>query len=112
MKMSEIQGQEEYIKTLKQIKEAEDQTQIEIDTLREKVENESKRLDQDLKNALMVANENGKKLVNESIEDARRTASIEADSIINEAKEKSKGFSFKSDPKMIKELIQILLSKL
>ena len=112
MKVSEIQGQEEYIKTLKQIKEAEDQTQVEIDTLREKVEEESTRLDQDLKNAILVANENGKKLVNDSVEDARRNASTEADSIINEAKEKSKGFSFKSDQKMIKELIQILLSKL
>ncbi len=110
--MSEVQGQDEYIKTLKQIKAVEDETQVEIDALREKVQKEIIKLDQELKNAITVANENGKKLVNDSIEDSRRKASLEADSIINEAREKSKSFSYKSDPKMIKELIQILLSKL
>jgi V/A-type H+/Na+-transporting ATPase subunit G/H len=110
--MSEIHGQDEYIKTLKQIKEVEDKAQKEIDDIRAMVEKEMTVLDKDLKNAIATSNENGKKLVQDSIDNARKQAEIEATSIVNEAKDKSKAYSFKSDQKVIKELIQILFSKI
>lgn len=110
--MSDAQGQEEYISSLKQIKEIEDKAHLEIESHRKISKEEKLKMEKDLKDSIYDATERGKKLVEESIEQARTTAMAEAEKIILDAEQKSKSISFSPDQKAIKEIIQILISGL
>jgi vacuolar-type H+-ATPase subunit H len=105
-------SQKKYIEHLKQIKEAEDKVQAEIETHRKLIEQEIHRLEQEFEDAIAVAKSKGKEMVEKSIEQAKHDATKEASNIIDEAETKSKTISFKSDQRIIKDIIEILLTDL
>ena len=108
--MSNIQDQEDYIGTLKQIKEVETRVQLELDNHKKMIDEKISDLESDYKNSVTAAIENGKKLVETSFSQAQETASKEAELIISEADLQSKKLSFKPGPDTMKDLIQVLFS--
>ena len=102
--------QEEYLHSLKRIKEVEDKVQLEIETHRKLIEEEINNLQKQLENAIAVSKLEGEKLVEKSIEQARLNATIEADKIMEDAKKKSQNISINLDQKTIKKIIEIFLS--
>lgn len=101
-------SQEEYIDSLRQIKETEEKVQAEIEAHRKQVEQEIKNLQDNLKNAIEIANQDGKKMVETSIDEARNKALKESDEIISDAKNKSKNISLQLDKQMNKEIMDII----
>ncbi len=104
--------QEEYLHSLKRIKEVEDKVQGEIETHRKLIEEEMNKLQKQLENAIAASKLEGEKLVEKSIEQARLNATIEADKIMEDAKKKSQTISINLDQKTIKKIIEIFLSRM
>lgn len=104
--------QEEYLHSLKRIKEVEDKVQVEIETHRKLIEEEMNKLQKQLENAIAASKREGEKLVEKSIEQARLNATIEADKIMEDAKKKSQTISINLDQKTIKKIIEIFLSRM
>ena len=102
--------QEEYLHSLKRIKEVEDKVQVEIETHRKLIEEEINSLQKKLENAIAAAKLEGEKLVEKSIEEARSKAIIEADRILEDAKQKSQTISIHIDQQTIKKINEILLT--
>jgi len=102
--------QEEYLYSLKRIKEVEDKVQGEIETHRKLIEEEMNKMQKQLENAIAASKLEGEKLVEKSIEQARLNATIEADKIMEDAKKKSQTISINLDQKTIKNIIEIFLS--
>jgi len=109
--VSSSKSQEEYIHSLRQIKETEEKAQDEIEHNRKHVEQEIKKLQDDLENAIELAKQDGKKLVEKSIEESRGKALAESDRIISDATNKSNSISFKPDKQTIREILDILFSE-
>jgi len=101
--------QEAYIQTLRQIKDAEDAAEKEIETRRRQVEDEIRELHLQFENLIEAAKNEGEKRVIKSIEEARKKAQAEADSLINEAQIKSKNISAHVDDNTARTIISILL---
>ncbi len=108
---SNSKSQEEYIHSLRQIKETEEKAQEEIENYRKQVEQEIKKLQDDLENVIELSKHDGEKMVEKSIEGARDTALAESDRIINDATNKSNSISFKPDKQVIREIMDILFSE-
>jgi vacuolar-type H+-ATPase subunit H len=104
--------QEEYLHSLKRIKEVEDKVQGEIETHRKLIEEEMNKLQKQLENAITASKVEGEKLVEKSIEQARLNATIEADKIMEDAKKKSQNISINLDQNTIKKIIEIFLSRM
>jgi vacuolar-type H+-ATPase subunit H len=104
--------QEEYLHSLKRIKEVEDKVQGEIETHRKLIEEEMNKLQKQLENAITASKREGEKLVEKSIEQARLNATIEADKIMEDAKKKSQNISINLDQNTIKKIIEIFLSRM
>ncbi len=102
-------NQEQYINSLKKIKEVEENVQKEIDNHRKEISEKISQLDPDLKNAIELANIEGEKLVESSIEQSRKKATAETEKIIEEAKTKTGNISSQIMPQNTKEIIDILL---
>ena len=105
-------SQKKYIEHLKLIKEAEDKVQTEIEAHRKLVEEEINRLQDEYERTIERSKLEGKKIIEKSIKQARADATMEANKIINDAETKSKTISFHSDPQLIKNIIEILLSEI
>ena len=105
-------SQKKYIEHLKLIKEAEDKVQTEIEAHRKLVEEEINRLQDEYERVIDRSKLEGKKMIEKSIEQARENATKEANKIIDDAQSKSKTISFHSDPQIIKNIIEILLSEI
>lgn len=101
--------QEAYIQTLRQIKDAENAAEKEIETRRREVEDEIKDLRLQFENIIEAAKNEGEQRVIKSIEEARKKAQAEADLIINEAEIKSKNISAHVDDNTARTIISILL---
>jgi vacuolar-type H+-ATPase subunit H len=101
--------QEAYIQTLRQIKDAENAAEKEIETRRRAVEDEIRELHLQFENLIEAAKNEGEKRVIKSIEEARKKAQAEADSLINEAQIKSKNISAHVDDNTARTIISILL---
>ena len=101
--------QEAYIQTLRQIKDAENAAEKEIETRRREVEDEIRELHLQFENLIEAAKNEGEKRVIKSIEEARKKAQVEADSLINEAQIKSKNISAHVDDNTARTIISILL---
>jgi len=102
--------QEEYLHSLKRIKEVEEKVQVEIETHRKLIQEEINNLQKQLENAIAASKLEGETLVEKSIEHARLNATIEADKIMEDAKKKSQTISINLDQKTIKKIIEIFLS--
>jgi len=70
-----LDNQEQYINSLKKIKEVEENVQKEIDNHRKEISEKISQLDPDLKNAIASAKTEGEKLVESSIEQSRKKRS-------------------------------------
>ena len=101
--------QEQYINSLKKIKEVEENTQKEIENHRKEISEKISQLDPDLKKAIALANTEGEKLVESNIDQSRKKAAAETEKIIEEAKIKAKNISSQIMPQNTKEVIDILL---
>ncbi len=104
-----MSAQEKYVHSLKQIKDAEEKTQIEIENQRKKIAEEIKSFETDADMAIESAKIEGKKLVETSIEQARKKAALEVDKILEDARIKAKTTSTKIDSQMIRGIMDILL---
>ena len=105
-------SQKKYIEHLKLIKEAEDKVQTEIEAHRKLVEEEINRLKVESERTIERSKLEGQKIIEKSIEQARENATKEANKIIDDAQSNSKTISFHSDPQIIKNIIEILLSEI
>jgi V/A-type H+-transporting ATPase subunit G/H len=103
-------SEKKYIEHLKLIKEAEDKVQTEIEAHRKLIEEEINHLQEEFESTVAASKVEGKKIIEKSIEQARENATKEANKIINDAETKSKTISFPSDPQIIKDIIEILIS--
>jgi vacuolar-type H+-ATPase subunit H len=101
--------QEQYINSLKKIKEVEENTQKEIENHRKEISEKISQLEPDLKNAIASANTEGEKLVESSIEQSRKTATAKTAKIIEETKTKAENISSQIMPQNTEEIIDILL---
>lgn len=108
--MSNTNTQEAYIYTLRRIKETEEKVQEEIEVYRNKVEQEIKNLQEDMKNTINLAKHEGEEMVEKSVEDARNDALVKSDKILSDAENKSKSISLQLDKKILKEITEILFS--
>ncbi len=102
---------EKYVHSLKQIKEAEDRSQKDIDEQKRKVTEELRNFEASVSKSVAIAKIDGEKLVESSIEQARNKANIETEKIVEEAKVKSKTISSRIDSQTVKEIIDILLKE-
>jgi vacuolar-type H+-ATPase subunit H len=109
---STTSSQEEYIESLKQIKETEQKTQAEIESFRKHTEHEMRNLEEDLRVSIDNAKQEGKRMVEKSIEDSKNKALSESNMIVADAKSKSKSISFNLDKPLIKEVMDIVFSDL
>lgn len=108
--MDQSSEQEQYIKSLVQIKEIEEKVQKELSERKLQVDAEIKLLEEGLANSIKNAENDGIQLVESSIQRAREKAELEAKEIIAEAETKSKNISFKFDPSMVKEIFGVIFS--
>jgi len=108
--VSDIQDQEQYIKSLEQIKQIEEAVQKEINERKEEVQNQIKAIEADLEDTIAKAENEGILLVESCIEKARMKANEEAQKTISEAETKAKNISFHYYQTMMKEIMEILLS--
>jgi V/A-type H+/Na+-transporting ATPase subunit G/H len=102
--------QEEYLHSLKRIKEVEDKVQVEIETHRKLIEEKINSLQKDLENAIAASKVQGETLVEKSIEEARINASKEADKIMEDSEKKSQTISIHIDQQTIKKIIDIFFA--
>ena len=102
--------QEEYLHSLKRIKEVEDKVQVEIETHRKLIEEEINSLQKKLENAIAASKLEGEKLVEKSIDEARSKATVQAERIMEDAKKKSQSISIHIDQQTIKKIKEIFLS--
>ncbi len=102
--------QEEYLHSLKRIKEVEDKVRVEIETHRKLIEERINSLQKDLENDIAASKVQGEILVEKSIEEARINASKEADKIMEDSEKKSQTISIHIDQQTIKKIIDIFLS--
>ena len=101
--------QEAYIQTLRQIKDAEDSAEKEIDARKSEVEEEIRNMQIQIEKLIEASKAEGENVVIKSIEESRRKALAEADSIIKEAQIRSKNISSQVNNQTIQRIIDILL---
>ena len=101
--------QEAYIQTLRQIKDAEDSAEKEIEARKGEVEEEIRNTQIQIEKLIEASKAEGENLVIKSIEESRRKALADADSIIKEAEIKSKNISGQVNNQTIQKIIDILL---
>jgi len=101
--------QEKYVHSLKQIKDAEEKTQTEIESYKKKVAEDIKSFQINADKAIESAKTQGEKSVETNIEQARKKAALEVEKIIEDGKTKSKTISTQMDAQTIRGIIDILL---
>ncbi len=102
---------EKYVHSLKQIKEAEDRTQEQIDGHKKKVTEDFRIFESQVSNTISSSKSDAEKMVESSVEQSRKKAESETASIISEATAKSKTISAKIDAQAVREIIDILLKE-
>lgn len=105
--------QDAYIQSLKQIKQLEEKAQAEIVEHRRRVEQEMKKLDDDLARSIEATKAEGERMLQDTLEKARKKAEEQAGEIIKDANNKAKSISSHLDTKSASgKIIEILLSGL
>ncbi len=102
---------EKYVHSLKQIKEAEEKIQTQIEEHKKKVSEEFGNFENEMSKAIATTKSGGEKLVESSIEQSRKRASVETEKIISEATSKSKTISARIDLQTVREIIDNLLKE-
>jgi len=106
-----MSASEKYVHSIKQIKEAEERTQKEIDEQKKKVVEELRNFEIHVTQSITTAKSDGEKLVESSIDQTRKKANAETEKIVEEAKNKAKTISSRIDSHTVKEIIDILLKE-
>lgn len=101
--------QEAYIQTLKQIKNAEDLAEKEINEYRLECERVKKDLQSRIEQEIQTANTQGENLVATSIEQARNKARNEAEIIIRDAENKAQLISKQPNTLSVNKVLGMLL---
>lgn len=101
--------QEAYIQTLKQIKNAEDLAEKEINEYRLECEKVKKDLQSRIEQEIQTANTQGENLVATSIEQARNKARNEVEIIIRDAENKAQLISKQSSTLSVNKVLGMLL---
>lgn len=109
-----MESQEEYVKSLKQIKEAEEKVQVEIDARRKAVQEELQNLQVTTDAAVKEAEKEGERMEEMETERARQRAQAEAQKILEDSKAKAATISAKRvDAKNLRIIIEeVLLDRL
>jgi len=109
-----MESQEEYVKSLKQIKEAEERVQVEIDARRKAVQEELQNLQVTTDTAVKEAEKEGERMEEMETERARQRAQAEAQKILEDSKAKAATISAKRvDAKNLRIIIEeVLLDRL
>jgi len=109
-----MEPQEEYVKSLKQIKEAEEKVQEEIDARRKVVQEELQNLQVTTDAAVKEAEKESERMVEMEVEQAKQRAQAEARKILDDAKAKAATISAKRiDAKTARTVIEeVLLNRL
>ncbi|MDE1866106.1 MAG: hypothetical protein KGI08_00145 [Thaumarchaeota archaeon] len=102
---------EKYVHSLKQIKEAEDITQAQIEEHKKKVSEEFRNFESQISRTITTAKVDGEKLVESNVEQSRKKSTAETEKIIDDATNKSKTISARIDAKTVQEIIDILLKE-
>jgi len=102
-------SQDQYISSLKKIKQVEEEAQNEIDSYKSKIEDQIIQLDSELEKAIAAAKAEGEKLVDSSVADATKKAIAETQKTIEEAKTKSKDVASQITAQYAQDIIYILL---
>ena len=102
-------SQDQYINSLKKIKQVEDDAQKEIDIYKSKIEDQIIQLDSELEKAIAAAKSEGEKLVDSNVEKATKKANAETQKTIEEAKTKSKDITSQITAQQAQDIINILL---
>ncbi|MFZ1077298.1 MAG: hypothetical protein WAN47_07715 [Nitrosotalea sp.] len=102
---------EKYVHSLKQIKEAEDRTQTQIDEHKKKVSEEFRNFESYVSQTITTVKIDGEKLVESNVEQSRKKATTETEKIIDDATNKSKTVSAKIDAQTVQEIINTLLKE-
>lgn len=101
---------EKYVHSLKQIKEAENNAQKEIDEQRKRVSEEFRNFESYVTKTVATARTDGEKLIESSVEQSWKKARAEAGKIV-EANTKSKTISARIDAQTVREIIDIMLKE-
>lgn len=105
-----MESQQEYVKSLKQIKEAEENARLEVEARRRAVKEELDKLEDSVESEVEKARKESERMVQMEVEEARHKANAEAQKILNDAEAKAANISTqrldeKSAPKIIEEVI-------
>jgi vacuolar-type H+-ATPase subunit H len=103
--------EEKYVHSIKQIKEAEERAQKEINEQQKKVIEDLRNFENHITASTITTKTDGEKLAESTIAQARKKANSEAEKIIEDAKEKSKTISSRIDTQTISEIINHILLK-
>ena len=102
-------SQDQYISSLKKIKQVEEDAQKEIDSYKSKIDDQIIQLDSELEKAIASAKTEGEKLVDSNVEKASKQANAETQKTIEEAKTKSKDITSHITAQNAQDIIKILL---
>ncbi len=102
---------EKYVHSLKQIKEAENKIQSQIEEHKKKVSEEFRNFENYVTKKIADAKLDGEKSVESNIEQSRKKASAETEKIISDATAKSKTVSARVDSQAVLEIIDNLLKE-
>ena len=102
---------EKYVHSLKQIKEAEERTQKEIDEQKRRIIEDLRNFEAHVTKSIATTKTDGEKLVESLIDQERKKANAETEKIIEAAKEKSKTISSRIDSQKVREIIDILIKE-
>jgi vacuolar-type H+-ATPase subunit H len=102
---------EKYVYSLKQIKEAEEVAQKEIDEQKKRVLEEFHNFESYVIKTITTAKIDGEKLVESSLDNSRKKATNETEKIIEDSNNKSKTISARIDTQTVREIIDILLKE-
>lgn len=105
-----MEPQEEYLKSLKQIKEAEERVQEEVEARRKVVQEELQNLQVDTEAAVEAARKEGERMIEMKVERAKQEAHMEEQKILDDAKTKASTISSKRvDAKTVRTIIEEVL---
>jgi vacuolar-type H+-ATPase subunit H len=104
--------QEAYIQSLREIKDAEENAEKEVQTHKGAVEAEISNLRVQLEKEIIASKEKGERMVDKALKEDRERASEEAQAIIKEAESKSRDISLGINNEMLRKIREILLKGL
>jgi len=102
-------SQDQYISSLKKIKQVEEEAEKEIDSYKSKIVDQIIQIESELEKAIAAAKAEGEKLVDSNVEEATKKANAETQKTIEEAKTKSKDIASQITAQNAQDIINILL---